>query len=163
MKWTALILAIAITPVFAADYRHIDFDDKIDFTKFNTFALREGRIHTNAPEVSNPFVRMAIADAIRTGLTAKGLSEARTQAGLIASYEIGTITGRGLDPRTERGSRPQDFQYVDATVVVDLEAGPGNLVWRGVYRDDERNAAKFAGRLTEHIKKLLNEYPPRRR
>ena len=46
------LLAIATSMViFAADYRHIDFDDKVDFTLFKTFSLRDGRINTNAREV----------------------------------------------------------------------------------------------------------------
>jgi hypothetical protein len=163
MKLTALCALLAAAALFAADYRHIDFDDKVDFATFKTFSVREGRINTTAPEVSNAFIRGSIADAIRTALAAKGLTETKAQADLIASFEIGTITGRGLDPSTERGSRPQAFQYVDSTVVVDLEAGSGNLVWRGVYRDDERNPAKFAQKLADRVKKLLGEYPPRHR
>ena len=37
------------------------------------------------------------------------------------------------------------------------------LVWRGVYRDSERNNAKLAQKLPGDVKKSLSEYPPKQK
>jgi hypothetical protein len=37
------------------------------------------------------------------------------------------------------------------------------LVWRGIYRDDEQNASKLSDRLPGDIKKLFEEYPPKKK
>ena len=37
------------------------------------------------------------------------------------------------------------------------------LVWRGVYRDDESNAGKISEKLPDDIKKLFSDYPPKKK
>jgi len=37
------------------------------------------------------------------------------------------------------------------------------LLWRGIYTDDELTASKLVGRLPADAKKLLAEYPPKKK
>jgi hypothetical protein len=37
---------------------------------------------------------------------------------------------------------------------------PGTLIWRGTYRDDEKNSTRFSEQLPGDARKLLEEFPP---
>jgi hypothetical protein len=166
MKPAVLILTLSLMTPLLQDYRHVDFDEKTDFSKLKTFSLRDGTINTDAPELNSTLNRKRIADAIRTQLTAKGLSETQIRPDLAVTYELGTINRRGVDtsPGSRRGGPPpQPFQWVEATLVIELTGSDAQPVWRGVYRDDERNPAKFANNLPEDIKKLFSSYPPKKK
>jgi uncharacterized protein DUF4136 len=55
-------------------------------------------------------------------------------------------------------------RYTEGTLVIDLIARDGRtLVWRGVYTDDEKDAAKLAKKLSDDVKKLFEEYPPKKK
>jgi hypothetical protein len=67
--------------------------------------------------------------------------------------------GRATDPQS---TNPVGF--VEGVLVIDMIAGtPGTLVWRGVYRDNEKSSAKFSDKLPGDARKLLSEYPPKRK
>ena len=40
---------------------------------------------------------------------------------------------------------------------------PGTLIWRGVYRDNEKNSSRFSEKLPADARKLLTEYPPKKK
>jgi hypothetical protein len=50
------------------------------------------------------------------------------------------------------------------TLVIDLtKSGTDSVVWHGTYADDESSAANLAKNLPKDAKKLLSEYPPKKR
>jgi hypothetical protein len=167
MKRAALIFMLSLmAPALLADYRHIDFDEKVDFSRLKTFTVRDGRITTNAPELNSSFARKKIVDSIRAQLVAKGLSETQNRPDLVATYELGARGARGVQevPSGPRGNpRAEAFSYTEVTLVVDLAGSDSQSVWRGIYRDDERNPSKLANNLPRNIEKLFSQYPPKKK
>jgi hypothetical protein len=47
-------------------------------------------------------------------------------------------------------------------LVVDMNQA-GLLIWRGVYRDNEKNSSKFTEKLPGDAKTLLSQYPPKKK
>jgi hypothetical protein len=170
------LLALMLIPAALwADDDTVDFDADVDFSKFRTFAIRDGKIDSARPGLNNSLVANDLKKAIRDQLAARGLKETSEKPDVVVQYiveateynvgsggranPIGPERGRG---RGETPGTPVDF--IEGTLVLDIStAQPSLLVWRGVYRDDERNSAKFAEKLPGDAKKLLSQYPPRKK
>jgi hypothetical protein len=148
-----------------ADYRHVDFDPKADFGAFKTFLVRDGTTTTNTPELNSWFMRKKINDAIRANLSARGLTEAQGRADLVASWELGARNGRGVQEVSNgRGNLRSDvYDYKEGTLTIRLLDANSAQVWQGVYRDDERNPSKLAANLPRDIKKLFDDFPPKKK
>ena len=169
MKFLSFTLTfLLITPAIFADNRDVDHDPQADFSKFKTFTIREGTIAAKAPDLNNPLVRKKVDEAIRTQLAAKGLREVTNQADLVVTYRLGSAERREVETfpvgRWGRRRRIERYKFTEGTLVVDLTARePRDLVWRGVYRDDENNPSKISEKLPNDIKKLFSEYPPKKK
>lgn len=108
-----------------------------------------------SPELSNPLVVKKVGDAIRTLLVARGMKETAAAPDIVVHYNI-----TSEDFSEQRGG-PAAFSQ--ATLVIDLVRRDSNaLVWRSVYRDDEKNNAKLSQRLPE-VRKSMAGYPPRQK
>ena len=142
--------------------RHLEFDKATDFSKFKTFSITGGTIRSNAPELNNALIKQKIADAIRAQLVGARMSETQDRPDLIVTYQLGSATGRGVaEVAGGRGpGRTEPYQYLEGTLVIDLTSGT-RLVWRGVYRDADRNPSRVVGRLPNNIKKLFSGFPPK--
>ena len=137
-----------------ADERNVDFDHHTDFSKIKTFAVRQGRVNSPRPELNNPLLLKKVADAIQTTLTALGLKGTSNSPDILVDYSV-----TSEDFSETRGGAPA---FSQGTLVIDLIIRDSNMmVWRGVYRDNERNNAKLAQKLPEDARKTLSEYPPR--
>jgi len=167
------------TVVFADDHT-VEFDKNGDFSKFKTFAVREGKISSGRHELNNPLVARKTADAIRVSLTSKGLTENSNQPDVIVEfkasgldYTIGpggraSVIDVSRPPEDIRGRRGRDgdapVQYSEGTLVIDVKRSQtSELVWRGVYNDREKNSARLGQKLADDARKLLSEYPARRK
>ena len=169
MKFAALALTLLlISPTLFADDRDTDFDAQTDFSQFKTFTVREGEIVARAPELKSPLVRKKIEESIRLQLVAKGLREVQNRADLVVNFRFGAADRRAVQSfpagRWGRGRRLETFRFTEGTLVVNLFNTDGrDLVWRGVYRDDESNASKISNKLPDDIKKLFSDYPPKKK
>jgi hypothetical protein len=157
-----------IAPVLIADDRNVDYDPQADFSKYKTFIFREGEILTKAPDLNSPLVRKKIDAAIRAQLTAKGLREVENQGDLVVTYRLGAAQRREVQNfpagRLGRARRVETYRFTEGTLVIDLlNRQPRDLVWRGIYRDDESNVSKISEKLPNDIKKLFDEYPPKKK
>jgi hypothetical protein len=142
--------------VTVADDHHVDFDRHTDFSQIKTFALREGKVDSPRPELNNTILLTKIADAIRKELTAKGLKETLNNPDVLLDYNVSAE-----DFTEQRGGR---VTSTEGTLVVDMIRRDSRaLVWRGVYRDSERNSAKLAQNLPGDVKKFLSQYPPKQK
>jgi hypothetical protein len=66
--------------------------------------------------------------------------------------------------RFGRGVRQTVTRFTEGTLVIDLlHREDRTLVWRGIYTDEESDAAKLSKKLTDDIKKLFQEYPPKKK
>jgi hypothetical protein len=160
-----------------ADDHTVLFDRQVDYSRFRTFTIHDGDLKSRRPEFDNPIVIRNLASAIRAGLAAKGLKEAGDAADLHVEYHVRTadydtnkwgVTREVNDGSAGRGRRGPgrseivQADFTDATLIVDFMAGkPRELVWRGVYRDDERTGAKLVEKLLTDATKLLAKYPPK--
>jgi Domain of unknown function (DUF4136) len=177
---TALIALVLFSAPLSADDHIVDFDIRFDFSKVRTFAIRAGKVNSARAELNNSLVIQNLTATIRTALTARGLKETTARPDVFVDFSVdgqdysvgpfgrasrieggGERGGRGrrgtVDPES---SDPPGFS--EAALVVDLLASqPELLIWRGVYRDNERNASKLTQKLPDDAKKLIAEYPPK--
>ena len=62
------------------------------------------------------------------------------------------------------GTGPQPVLYSEGTLIISMTTGQASrLVWYGTYRDEERSGPKVAQKLPGDAKKLLSEYPPKKK
>ena len=123
-----------------ADSGTIDFESGVDFRAIRTFALREGRIQSQKPEVDNRLFRQRMNDSIRAALGKKGLKEVATQPDVIVTFHFSDADISAVDhiPATRipdapgmrgfviPGSGPRQVLYTEATYV-------GGLSMSGTY------------------------------
>jgi hypothetical protein len=162
----ALVLLLISMPL-RADEKDTDFDPSTDFLKFKTFTIRQGQIQAKAPELNSTLVQKKIEEAIRTQLMAKGLTQAERRADLVVNFRLGSATKREVEAfpagRWGRVGR-RHVQFTEGTLVINLMDTEGReLVWRGVYRDDESNPAKISNKLPDDVKKLFSDFPPKKK
>ena len=165
-----LALAILILSVIAlrADDHNVDADPNVDFSKFRTFVIRQMNINSKKPELNSPLVRERIADAIRAQLRADGLEPDPQRPDLIVNFRFGAADRREIQSwpagRFGRARRIETYRFTEGTLVIDLlDPAARELVWRGIYTDEEKDAAKLAKKLEDDVKKLFEEYPPKKK
>jgi hypothetical protein len=188
LKTVVFLAALLLTSALArSDDHNVDLDKSVDFSKLKSFTIRPGKIDSSRQELNNAIVLEKITDAVRTTLLSKGLTEVSDQPDVIVEftaigvdYNIGP--GGVANPiNASRGDRggsrgalgpngtgergPVDFSI--GTLVVDVKAvkttPPSSLIWRGVYHAKEKNSAKLGQKFPEDAKKLLTEYPGRKK
>jgi hypothetical protein len=141
-----LVLGFFFAPGILAQDITAEFDESADFTKFKTFAIREGQLISRA-------------------LTAKNLTLVTGPADLNVFYQFGAarrmetesypVGWRGMGTRVVR------VPYSEGTLVIDLrDSATRSLVWRGIATEGERDPTKLAGKLDDMVKKSLAKYPP---
>lgn len=186
---TALVASLAVSqPLFADDYI-VDFDQAIDFAAIKTFTLRDGVSTSARSELADPLILKNLKQTVARLLTARGLEDAGAEpADVVVEFRIesqeyvigsggranpvsgpgpggpggrGGRGGRGVNP-VGRGS----VDFSDVGLVIDIVAAQPSqqlLIWRGVSRDRERDVAKLVEKLPSNARKLLADYPPKRR
>jgi len=163
------ILILSLLGVIGAFAQKIEteFDQSVDFSKFKTFAIRDGRLNSRNPSLNSELIRKRIDADIRKYLEAKGLAFVSSGASdLNVHYTFGAVRGQRVEayPAGWRGwgTRVERVPFTDGTLVIDLrDPGTRSLVWRGIAREDKRNAAAIEGKLDDMVKKSLDKYPPK--
>src|SRR5262245_56306298 len=164
---TALTLLFVSFPL-RADQKDTDFDPQTDFSKFKTFTLRQAQIEARAHELNSPLVRKKIEDSIRSQLVAKGMTEVQNRPDLVVNFRFGAANKTQIEsfPAGRWGlrRRVETFRFTEGTLVVNLMETEGReLVWRGIYRDDENNPGKISEKIPDDVKKLFSDFPPKKK
>ena len=158
----AILGAAAASMPLAADEMSVQVDPKADFSKFQTFAMRDAAINSPRPELANTLFEKKLRNAIRAGLAAKGLTEVSTQPHLNVDF---TIFGQDVNTTQRSGLRgrgPVPLRFTAGTLLIDMtRSGESDPVWRGFYRDDETTGSRLVQRLPEDARKLIDKYPRR--
>jgi len=167
LSLASLFLFLLALPLLA-DQKDTDFDPTTDFSKFKTFTVRQGQLTAKSPELHSTIVQKKIEESIRTQLTAKGLHEVPNTPDLIVNFNFGAADKRQVESfpagRWGRARRVESYRFTEGTLVVNLMDRNGReLVWRGVYRDDESNPGKISEKLPDDIKKLFSDFPPKKK
>jgi hypothetical protein len=173
-----LLFLILLSRAAAADDYIVDHDRHLDFSTITTFAFGRTSIGIDRPEIRNPLIIEQTTATIRAALVGKGLEERAQDADVVVEWTLGgqgfavNPWGRAIptdgqrdnwrDIETPAGGQSESF--IEGLLVVDVtQKSSGLLIWRGVYRDTERDAARLARKLAGDARKLLSRYPSRKR
>ena len=162
-----LFLGLLVTFVAFGQKIEIESDQAVDFSKFRTFAVRDGRLNSKNPSLNSDLVRKRLDADIRTSLEGKGLVFVPSgPSDLNVRYTLGAT--RKMETETYPagwrgwGTRVVRIPYTEGTLVIDLrDASTRSLVWRAIAREEKSDAAKIEGKLEDMVKKSFNKYPPK--
>jgi Domain of unknown function (DUF4136) len=145
----------------------IESDTAVNFLKFRTFAIRDGRLNSKNPSLNSELVRKRLDADIQKYLGAKGLAfVASGPADLNIRYTLGAVRKAELEayPAGWRGwgTRYVRVPYTEGTLVIDLrDPSTRSLVWRAIAREDKKDAAKVEAKLDDMVRKSFDKYPPK--
>ena len=144
----------------------VEFDQATDFTKFKTFAIRDGQLNSKNPALNSDLVKKRIDAGIERALTGKGLTMVSGPSDLNVRYRFGAARRTEVEayPAGWRGwgTRVVRVPYTEGTLVIDLrDPTTRSLVWRGIASEDKSSAAKIEGKLDDMVRKSLEKYPPK--
>ncbi len=69
-----LALGLLVTLVAFAQRIEIESDQSVDFSKFKTFAIRDGRLNSKNPSLNSELIRKRLNADIQKSLEGKGLT-----------------------------------------------------------------------------------------
>ena len=162
-----VVLGLLITSATFAQKVEIESDQAADFTRYHSFAIRDGRLNSRNPSFNNDLIRKRIEADIQRYLEAKGLTFVpEGRADLNVRYTLGAA--RKVETETYPagwrgwGTRVVRVPYTEGTLVIDLrDPSTRSLVWRAIAREDKSDAAKVESKLDDMVKKSLEKYPPK--
>jgi hypothetical protein len=169
MKQALLILVLGLLSTSGAWAQKVtvEFDRTVDFSKYKTFAIREGQLNSKNPALNSELFKKQIEGDIAHDLTAKGLTQVSGQSDLNVRYTFGQA--RKVEVETYPagwyglGTRAVRVPYAEGTLVIDLrDPTTRALVWRGVSSEEKTDAAKIEGKIDDMVKKSIDKYPPKR-
>ena len=150
-------MSVMFVPGAFAQRITTEFDKAVDFSRFKTFAIRDGQLRSPNPALNSELTKKRVDAAIERALTAKGLTKASGNSDLNVFYILGSLGGRG------RGTRGATAPNIEGNFIMDLrDPTTGSLVWHGIATEEEPNAAKLAEKLEDMVKKLIAKYPPKK-
>ncbi len=163
-----LILTLLAAPGVWAQKVTVEFDQAADFSKYKTFAIRDGKLNSKNPALNSALVKKQIEADIERGLTAKGLTLTSGPSDLNVRYVFGSARKMEAEsyPAGWRGwgTRVVMVPYSEGTLVIDLrDPSTRSLVWRGIASVGKSDASKIEGKLDDMVKKSLEKYPPKQK
>jgi len=165
MKTLALGLLVALGAF--AQKIDVEADQTVNFSKFRTFTIGQGRLNSRNPSLNSDLVRKRLDADIQKYLGAKGLAFVPSgQFDLNVVYTLGAVRKRELEayPAGWRGwgTRVVRVPYTEGTLVIDLrDPTTRSLVWRAIARENKGDAFKIEGKLDDMVKKSFDKYPPK--
>ncbi len=164
MKAFVLFL-LAVTAALAQKIT-VEFDQAADFSKYKTFAIRDGQLNSRNPALNSELVKKRIDSDIEKYLTARGLTMVTQRPDLNVRYHFGSARRAQLEayPAGWRGwgTRVVRVPYTEGTLVLDLrDPATRSLVWRGIAREDKNDPSQIQGKLDDMVKKAFEKYPPK--
>src|SRR5579872_1521886 len=144
----------------------MEFDQAADFTRYKTFAIRDGQLNSKNPALNSELVKKQIENDIVRDLSARGLEVTSGKADLNVRYRFGSARKAELEsyPAGWRGwgTRVVRVPYTEGTLVIDLrDPSTRSLVWRGIASEEKSDGAKIEGKLDDMVRKALERYPPK--
>jgi hypothetical protein len=164
---TCVVFMLALGRVACAQKITMEFDQSIDFSKFKTFAIREGELNSKNPALNSPLVKKQIDADIERALVARGLTEVSGPSDLNIRYHLGAARKAQVEtyPAGWYGFRTRVVRvpYSEGTLVIDLrDPSARSLVWRAIATEDKSDASKIEGKLDDMVKKSFEKYPPKK-
>jgi len=170
--WRVLVLFVGAVVAFAANAVAqkvtTEADPGVDFSKYKTFAVRDGQMNSPAPALNGELTKKRIVAAIEKELTAKGLTKSDGQSDVNVFFMLGSANGSELEafpsgPRL-RGTRVVRVPATRGNLVINLrDRSTRSLVWRGIASDDKENPVDISKKLDDWVKKIVDKYPPKKK
>ena len=145
----------------------LEFDEAADFSKYKTFAIRDGQLNSRNPALNSELIKKRIDADIERGLTARGLTMVSGRSDLNVRYRFGSARRAELEsyPAGWRGfgTRIVRVPYTEGTLVLDLrDPSTRSLVWRAIASEEKSDAVKIEGKLDDMVRKSVERYPPKK-
>jgi hypothetical protein len=145
----------------------VEFDRAADFSKYKSFAIRNGQLNSRNPALNSDLVKKQIEGDIQRGLATKGLTEVTGRSDLNVLYHFGQARKTELETYPAGwygwGTRVVRVPFAEGTLVIDLrDPSTHSLVWRGIASEEKSDAAKIQGKLDDMVRKSLDKYPPKK-
>ena len=161
-----LILTVLSAALAWAQKITVEFDQAADFTKYKTFAIRDGQLNSRNPALNSELVKKRIEADITRYLTARGLEVTTGRSDLNVRYHFGSVrkVEREAYPAGWRGfgTRVVRVPYTEGTLVIDLrDPSTRSLVWRGIASEEKSDGTKIEGKLDDMVRKSIEKYPPK--
>jgi hypothetical protein len=147
----------------------MEFNQTIDFSKYKTFAIRDGQLNSKNPALNSPLIKKQIEVDIERDLTAKGLTMAANgPSDLNVRYTFGAARKTEVEAYPAGwyglGTRYVRVPYAEGTLVIDLrDPTTRSLIWRAIASEEKNNATKIQGKLDDMVKKSIEKYPPKKK
>ena len=157
---------LAVSGAFAQKIE-IESDQAADFTRYHSFAIRDGRLNSKNPSLNNDLVKKRIEEDIQKYLEAKGLAFVpEGRADLNVRYTLGAARKVEAEayPAGWRGwgTRVVRVPYTEGTLVIDLrDPTTHSLVWRARATVEKSDAQKVENKIDDMVRKSLKKYPPK--
>lgn len=161
-----LILALLSVLGALAQKVTVEFDQAADFSRYKTFAIRDGQLNSRNPALNSELVKKRIDADIERYLSARGLAMVSGSSDLNVRYRLGSARRAEVEryPAGWRGwgTRVVRVPYTEGTLVIDLrDPATRSLVWRAIASVEKSDANKVEGKLDDMVKKSLVKYPPK--
>ena len=146
----------------------VEFDQAADFSKYKTFAIRDGQLNSKSPALNSELIKKRIDADIERALTARGLTMAAGRTDLNVRYHFGSARKSEIEsyPAGWRGfgTRVVRVPYTEGTLVIDLrDPSTRSLVWRAIASEEKSDARKIEGKLEDMVRKSIEKYPPKQK
>lgn len=162
------VLGLLVTHGARAQKITMEFDQTIDFSKYKTFAIRDGRLNSANPALNSDLVKKQIEADIQNDLTHKGLTMVTSgPSDLNIRYTFGAARRTEIEAYPAGwygwGTRYVRVPYAEGTLVIDLrDPTTRSLVWRAIAAEDKSDATKLQGKIDSMVKKSFDKYPPKK-
>jgi Domain of unknown function (DUF4136) len=165
---SALVLALLTGALVRAQKITVEFDQAADFTRYKTFAIRDGQLNSRNPALNSELVKKRIEADIARDLTARGLEMTTGRSDLNVRYHFGSVRKAEIERYPAgwygMGTRVVRVPYTEGTLVIDLrDPGTRSLVWRGIASEEKSDGTKIEGKLDDMVRKAIEKYPPKAR
>jgi len=156
-------LALLTAALALAQKVTVEFDQSVDFGRYHTFAITQGKLNSRNPALNSDIVKKNLEDSIGRHLQAKGLMEVLNHADLNVRYQLGSANKKQVEHYPAGwGTRTVRIPYTEGMLVIDLrDASLQSLVWRSIAHEDKNEPEKIAGKLDDMVKKSIAKYPPK--
>jgi hypothetical protein len=145
----------------------VEFDQAADFSKYKTFAIRDGQLNSKNPALNSDLVKKRIDADIEKYLTAKGLTQVSGKSDLNVRYTFGTARKTEVETYPAGwygwGTRVVRVPYAEGTLVIDLrDPTTRSLVWRAIASEEKSDSSKIEGKVDDMVKKSMAKYPTKK-
>ena len=146
----------------------MEFDQTADFSKYKTFAIRNGQLNSKNPALNSDLVKKQIEADIQHDLESRGMEQTTGRADVNVTYTFGSVRTSQVEAYPAgwygRATRYVRVPYAEGTLVIDFrDPSTRSLVWRAIASDEKSDASKIQGKLDDMVKKSIEKYPPKKK